>query len=201
MSTILFAHRGVALKERAVKHIVSAMWTLPECMPGKKGSGPKDIGHRAGFNFHSEYRRQYARGLILEAVDAGLVEAVPIGAVKNFYRLWSSLGSEDEEMSLEMSLYVPYLDAHYITGLGQEGASIIAEAKDLVIDCMKWVESNLGQAEHRSNTIEELTGMCEVKNGKTYRGYWGWLIMEELIHDGVLVRLPDDGKYRMIKFS
>jgi hypothetical protein len=194
MSTILFAHRGVALKVRAVQHIISAMWSLPECMPEKRGSGPKDIGHRAGFNFHSEYRRQYARGLILEAVDSGFVEAVPIGAVKNFYRLVCK-DNENREF------YVPYLDAYYITGLEKEGASIIAEAKNLVIDCMKWVEVRLGQDEHRSNTIEDLTGMCEHRNGKTYRGYWGWLIVEELIHDEVLVRLPDDGKFRMIKFK
>jgi len=161
-------------------------------MPEKKGWGPKEIGHRAGLNFHSEYRRHYARGLILEAVDLGLVEAVPIGAVKNFYRL---------VYQTDHNLYVPYANPNYVINLEKEGAAIIAEAKNLVIDCMKWVEVNLGQTEHRSNTIEDLTGMCEVRNGKTYRGYWGWLIVEELIHDGVLVRLPDDGKFRMIKFK
>lgn len=166
-------YRGIALKARAKRHLVNVMHSIPECSPVGNGQGPKFIGHRAGFNFHSEFKRHYARGLILEMIEEGIVESIP-----------TSPGSSKNKYRLTMSFYCPpiKITPSHLLDLQMEGASILAEGGKIICDYLfanngEWVSSP---------KMERETGLYEKLEDHEYRGFFAWLVREELTHAGII---------------
>lgn len=169
-------HRGLALKQRAKNHVLATMHTLPECAPTGAGEGPKKIGHRAGFTFHSEFKRHYARGLILELLEERKIREVPTspGSSRNKYRLCP-----------EVYTPLPMVTPDYLLDLQRQGADIIAEAGKIICYYLQ----SLTNSEHvwiASTQMEKETGLYESGQDKDYSGFWAWLVREELTHAGVI---------------
>jgi hypothetical protein len=150
------------------------MHNIPECAPTGVGAGPKKIGYLAGFDFHSPHKRQFARGLLLEALDLGLVKQVPMGRSRHRYVL---------SVEQQQPTHSPY----YANWLKQEGATIIVASMNLYLDYFIQVGPRL-----KSLEVEVGTGLYEPSNSHTHRGYWAWLIREELVHRGQLVKVENE---------
>lgn len=184
-------HIGKALKTRAIHHIVAAMHTIPACAPDGLGEKLEIISQVAGFEFHNNHTRQFSRGLLLEAVELGLVKPLPWGKMRHRYAL-----TEKQH---------PPRSKTYLIRLKREGVAIITDCMDLYCDYVR----EHGPEFVLSSDVEKGTGLYESKSIQSqvgekevsHRGYWAWHIREELIYRGILTRGEKVGNCITIKLA